>query len=160
MNRLVVLSFFIVVSTQLAALALPDRRLVLWASGAASAAVVLAVRRMVGREVGSDPAPIRCAQEEALRGWLARTETLIHRSESTRADWDRHLRPLLARRFAATTGQRQAKDPATFSATGLTLFGPQLWTWVDPNNVSRTGRREPGPGRATLEAILARLEQV
>ncbi len=40
------------------------------------------------------------------------------------------------------------------------LFGEDLWEWVNPNNVARTGDRQPGPGRATLEAILQRLEQV
>jgi hypothetical protein len=40
------------------------------------------------------------------------------------------------------------------------LFGAELWAWVDPNNVARTGGREPGPGRATLEEILDRLEKV
>lgn len=160
MNRLVALSVCIVLTAEFAALALPDRRLVLWASGVGAAATVLAVRRLVAQETDSAPVATRSAQEESLRSWLARTETLIHQSESTRADWDRHLRPILARRFAIATGQRQAKDPVAFAATGSTLFGPRLWAWVDPNNVAHTGGREPGPGRATLEAILERLEQV
>jgi hypothetical protein len=67
---------------------------------------------------------------------------------------------MLARRFAIATGQKQAKDPAAFDATGRMLFGAELWAWVDPNNVARTGGREPGPGRATLEEILDRLEKV
>jgi hypothetical protein len=67
---------------------------------------------------------------------------------------------MLARRFALTTGQNQAKDPAAFDATGQMLFGPQLWAWVDPNNVVQTGAHEPGPGRATLAEILERLEAV
>jgi hypothetical protein len=95
-----------------------------------------------------------------LRRWLSSTQTTICWSDSTRADWDRHLRPMLARRFAIATGQRQAKDPATFSATGQMLFGAELWKWVDPNNVTRTGSREPGPGRGALEEILQKLEQV
>jgi hypothetical protein len=40
------------------------------------------------------------------------------------------------------------------------LFGDELWAWVDPQNVSRTGGSEPGPGRETLDEILQRLEQV
>jgi hypothetical protein len=32
--------------------------------------------------------------------------------------------------------------------------------WVNPNNIAHTGVNEPGPGRATLEEILERLEQV
>lgn len=160
MRRLVVLSVCIVLVAELAALSLPDRRLVLWASGAAAASALVSVRRFVGQQGASAPAAMRSEAEDSLRGWLSRTETLIHWSESTRSDWDRRLRPILARRFEVTTGQRQAKDPAAFSATGVMLFGPDLWAWVDPNNVAQTGLRDPGPGRATLEAILERLEQV
>jgi hypothetical protein len=67
---------------------------------------------------------------------------------------------MLARRFAITTGLNHAKDPAAFDATGRMLFGPQLWAWVNPNNVAQTGARESGPGRATLAEILERLEAV
>jgi hypothetical protein len=35
-----------------------------------------------------------------------------------------------------------------------------MWGWVDQENIARTGGREPGPGRAALEEILQRLEQV
>jgi hypothetical protein len=58
------------------------------------------------------------------------------------------------------TGQRQAKDHVAFHATGGMLFGAELWAWVDPQNVSRTGGSEPGPGRDALDQILQRLEQV
>jgi len=91
---------------------------------------------------------------------MSRTETLITRAESTRSDWDRHLRPMLARQFELATGQRQARNLAAFHATGTMLFGPQLWQWVDPQNVSRSGESEPGPGRDALDEILRRLEQV
>ncbi len=40
------------------------------------------------------------------------------------------------------------------------LFGPELWDWVNPNNVTRTAGHEPGPGRAVFEEILQKLEQV
>lgn len=160
MKRLVALSVLLVLSAELAALSQPDRRFVLWASGVGAAAALLSVRRFLGHDSGSVAVPTQNPLEHSLRGWLSRTETLIRWSESSRADWDRHLRPVLARRFEITTGQRQAKDPAAFSATGRMLFGPQLWAWVDPNNVAQTGGREPGPGRATLEQILERLEQV
>lgn len=161
MRRLVVLSVCIVICAELVALvAFPDRRFVLWVSGGAAAAALLSIRRFVSHEIGSAPAEPRNGPEESLRSWLSRTETLIRWSESSRSDWDRRLRPILARRFEITTGQKQSKDPARFSATGQMLFGPQLWAWVDPNNVTQTGGREPGPGRATLEAILQRLEQI
>jgi hypothetical protein len=58
------------------------------------------------------------------------------------------------------TGQKQSKDRAAFQATGRMLFGAELWSWVDPQNVSRTGGDEPGPGREALDEILQRLEQV
>jgi hypothetical protein len=159
MKRLVALGVFVILSAELAALSLHDRRFVLWAAGAAALFALVSARQLLG-DVEPPPPAAPNALEESLRSWLSRTETLIHRSESTRADWDRHLRPMLARRFALTTGQNQAKDPAAFDATGQMLFGPQLWAWVDPNNVAQTGAREPGPGRATLAEILERLEAV
>jgi hypothetical protein len=67
---------------------------------------------------------------------------------------------MLARQFAMATGQRQARNDAAFHATGNMLFGAELWAWVDPQNVSRTGGSEPGPGREALDEILRRLEQV
>lgn len=160
MKRLVSLGVSIVLSAELAALSLHDRRFVLWAAGAAVLFALVNVRLVLGRDAALPPPETPNALEESLRSWLSRTQTLIRRSESTRADWDRHLRPMLARRFAIATGQKQAKDPAAFDATGRTLFGSELWAWVNPNNVSRTGLSEPGPGRARLEEILERLEQV
>jgi hypothetical protein len=160
MKRLITLGVSVIVSAELAALALHDRRFVLWAAGVAALFALVNVRQVLGRGIESPPTAAPNALEESLRGWLSRTETLIHRSESTRLDWDRHLRPMLARRFAIASGQNQAKDPAAFDATGLMLFGPQLWAWVNPNNVAQTGAREPGPGRTMLAEILERLEQV
>jgi hypothetical protein len=47
-----------------------------------------------------------------------------------------------------------------FQATGKMLFGSELWQWVDPQNISRTGGDEPGPGREALAEILERMERV
>jgi hypothetical protein len=160
MKRLLALSVCVVVSAELAALSLHDRRFVLWAAGAAVVFALVNVRRFMDYDVESSPAAAPNGLEDSLRSWLSQTESLIHWSESTRSDWDRHLRPMLARRFAIATGQKQTKNPAAFHATGRMLFGAELWAWVDPNNVAHTGGREPGPGRATLEEILERLEQV
>jgi hypothetical protein len=160
MKKLVASSLFLVIGAELLALLLHDRRLVLWTSGAAVALVLLSVRRYLER----DGEPIAEADSnqlgDSLRRWVATTETLIRRSESTRADWDRHLRPMLARRFEIATGQRKAKDPAAYHAMGRILFGAELWEWVNPDNVDYAGGREPGPGRAVLQEILQRLEQV
>jgi hypothetical protein len=151
----------IVVAAELLALFVPDRRFMLWISGAVVALVLLGVRRFLVPE--SEPLPTSSDAADAgelLHRWQSQTQTLIHWSESTRSDWDRHLRPLLARRFEMATGQRRAKDPAAFDATGQMLFGQELWGWVDQENIARTGGREPGPGRAALDEILQRLEQV
>jgi hypothetical protein len=160
MKRLVALGVCLIVGMELLALILHGRQFLLAASGVALALVLLDVRRYVGR--GNEPAAELDYDElgDSLRRWLSTTETTIRRSDSTRADWDRHLRPMLARRYEMTTGHKQAKDPAAYHASGRMLFGEQLWEWVNPNNVARTGDREPGPGRGALEEILRRLEQI
>lgn len=161
MTRHVVGAVCTVVAAEVLALLLPDHRLVLWISGALVALVLFGVRRLLVPD--AEPPPTSTDTDDAgerLRRWESQTETLIHWSESTRSDWDRHLRPLLARRFETATGQRRAKDPATFDATGRMLFGQELWGWVDQENITRVGSRDPGPGRAALEEILQRLEQL
>jgi hypothetical protein len=122
--------------------------------------VLVSLRRALARGLDADAEPDDDDLGDSLRRWLSNTETTIRWSESTRADWDRHLRPMLARRYEMTTGQRQSKDPVSFHATGRILFGPELWEWVNPNNVIRSGDRQPGPGRAALQEILQKLEQV
>jgi hypothetical protein len=160
MKRLIALGVLLIVGIELLALVAHDRRFVLAASGVALALVLLNVHRLLTHPAGPDAASVSDDLGDSLRRWLSSTETTIRWSDSTRADWDRHLRPMLARRFAIATGQRQAKDPASFDSTGQMLFGAELWKWVDPNNVTRTGSREPGPGRGALEEILQKLEQV
>jgi hypothetical protein len=160
MKRLISLGVCFIVGAELLVLTLHDGRFVLVASGVGLALVLLDIRRLLGH--GSDPAPDSDPDDigDSLRRWLATTETTIRWSGSSRADWDRHLRPMLARRYEIATGQRQAKDPTAFQSTGSMLFGAELWEWVNPNNVTRTGDRQPGPGRAVFEEILRRLEQV
>jgi hypothetical protein len=161
MKRFVAAGVCVVVTFELVALVLLDREQFLVASGLVVAIVLLALRWLLVREIQPDSGGATANDPtESLRRWLTRTETLISRSESTRRDWDRHLRPMLARQFELATGHRQVKDPAAFQATGQMLFGTELWTWVDPQNVSRTGGDEPGPGRAALDEILQRLERV
>jgi hypothetical protein len=151
----------VVIAAELVALVLLDRELFGVACGLIVALVILALRWLLARDADIDQGDEGSnAPAESLRRWLSRTETLISRSESTRRDWDRHLRPMLARQFELATGQRQARNPAAFQATGQMLFGTELWTWVDPQNVSRTGGDDPGPGRAALAEILQRMERV
>ncbi|MCV7197525.1 hypothetical protein [Mycobacterium angelicum] len=160
MKRLIALGLFLMVGIELLALILQDRRYVVAAAGVALALVLLNIRRVLGHPNDPSADPESDDLAEGLRRWLSNTETTIRWSESTRTDWDRHLRPMLARRFEIATGHRQARDPAAFFATGQMLFGTELWEWVNPNNVTRTGDSAPGPGRAALEEILHKLEQV
>ena len=160
MKKLVVVGLCLVIGVELMAIT-SDRQLVLLVSGVAVAAVLLAIRWFLVGEIGAASGEATSDDPgESLRRWRSRTETLIRWSESSRADWDRHLRPKLAREFQMATGHRQGKDPAALQATGQMLFGPELWAWVDPGNVARTGGHEPGPGRAALDEILQRMEQI
>ena len=161
LKKLVAAGLCLVIGVQVLVMLTPDRRFVLVIVGGAVALVLLVLRWYLVRGTGDEPVapPINDA-EESLRRWLSRTETLISWSESTRSDWDRHLRPMLARQFGIATGQKQNKNPDGFRATGRMLFGDELWAWVDPENVARANQHVPGPGRAALDEILRRLEQV
>jgi hypothetical protein len=158
-TRVLVASFVVVAGTELVALAAHDRRFVLWISGTAVALLLLGLRRLVGLPRHAAPSPPDAGIGAGLRHWMSHAETMIGWSESTRKDWDRHLRPILAVQFANVTGQSRRKDPAAFDATGRMLFGAELWAWVDPANAAGTGGEDPAPGRAALEEILRRLER-
>ena len=161
MKRLVAAGFLLVAGAELIALAGRDRELILIFSGVAVALSLLGLRWYLVRE-GQQPAEQTPADDAAkgLQRWLARTETLIGHSETTRRDWDRHLRPMLARQYEMATGQKRSKDPKSYHATGRMLFGAELWDWVNPENVTRSGADQPGPGRGALDEILQRLERV
>jgi len=161
LQKLVAAGLCLVIGVQILAMLSPDRRFVLVIVGVAVAVSLLAMRWYLARGSEGASAPPRGNDaEESLRRWLSRTETLISWSESTRSDWDRHLRPMLARQFGIATGQKQNKNPDGFRATGRMLFGDELWAWVDPENVARTNQHVPGPGRDALDEILRKLEQV
>lgn len=161
MKRVVAAAFLLVAGAELIALASPDRQLTLIISGAAVALSLLAVRWVLVRDADANAEqPLADDAAKGLQRWLSRTETMIGHSETTRRDWDRHLRPMLARQFEMATGQKRNKDRTAYHATGTMLFGAQLWDWVNPENVSRGGADQPGPGRAALDEILQRLERV
>ena len=160
MRIYVVLAVALIALTELALLLTPHREAVLVAAGMVAAIGVLAVRWTMTREQDAYDDSHARDPAELLRRWLARTETLIARAETSRADWDKHLRPMLARQFELATGQRKSKDRRAFQATAEMVFGPELWQWVDPDNVSRTGITEPGPGRGVLDEVLQRLERI
>ncbi|BCI50879.1 hypothetical protein NIIDNTM18_01570 [Mycolicibacterium litorale] len=161
MTRPVAAALVLLVGVEIYAVFRLDRDDVLTVTAVVLAAALIAARWALAGDTAAAPAMSEADERAAaLRRWTERTETLIGWSESTRADWDRRLRPMLARQFELATGQRKARNPKAFEVTGQMLFGPQLWQWVDPENVSRTGVDEPGPGRAALDEILRRLERV
>ncbi|MGH7290932.1 MAG: hypothetical protein ACREJT_06960 [Myxococcota bacterium] len=150
-----------VVTAEALSVVLAEREAVAWFSGVAVALALIAARWRLarGHRAGSFDAPTDDTAT-ALDRWVERTESQIVWSDSTRADWDRRLRPMLARQFEFATRQPRARNPAAFDATGRILFGDELWAWVDPENVSRTGTQERGPGRAAFTDIIERLERL
>lgn len=161
MNKFVVLGLGLVVAVELMTFTMADHRFLLWVSGAAAAVVLMTGRRLLNSESAPEkPGSSADGPAESMNRWIARTETMIRWADSSRRDWDHHLRPRLAREFMLATGQRANNDPAAMQATGRMVFGDDLWQWVDPGNVATTGGREPGPGRKALNEILERLERV
>lgn len=90
---------------------------------------------------------------------LDRATTIGSWAAGSRADWDRHVRPVLAREFGEIL--RARRDPgAVGQRAGEQMFGARLWPLVDPNQPFRSGGERPGPGREALAGILDRLERL
>jgi hypothetical protein len=156
-NRLVVGGLVVIVLIETAAF-LIDPWLALPVAGIAVAGVVLlAYPRLSDPRNGAADGPVDVDAVESLRQWRSQTDAAIAWADGTRGDWDRHLRPRLAREFMLATGHK-ARDSQ--HDTGRMVFGDDLWPWVDASNVAWADREQPGPGRAALEEILRRLEQV
>ncbi|AFM14992.1 hypothetical protein Mycch_0166 [Mycolicibacterium chubuense NBB4] len=160
MTRVVVSGVCLLIGVQVLAFAALDRPVVVAVTGAGLALVVIALRRCLVHDTDEVEDAATGDAATAMGRWVTRTETMISWSESTRSDWDRRLRPMLARQFELAAVHRKVKDRSVFDTTGRMLFGDELWQWVDPENVSRTGGQEPGPGRWTLDEILRRLERL
>ena len=105
MKKLVAAGISIVMLVEVMAIAVLDREIVLVVVGAMVAVVLLGLRLYLVREPADDSDTVGNDAAESLRRWLSRTETLVSRAESTRRDWDRHLRPMLARQFELPGGQ-------------------------------------------------------
>ncbi|MEV6274303.1 hypothetical protein [Nocardia sp. NPDC051832] len=97
---------------------------------------------------------------EMLNRWQARAAMLADRADGSRADWDRHLRPLLAKEFELSAGMRVAKNRKAIEAAGRHQFGAELWRWVDPANSALRDQTTRAPGRAALDEILRRLQRM
>ncbi len=160
MTRINAAAVALVLAVEVCAFAVADRTLVVTVTGAALVVALIGIRGHLNRRADAEPDTPADAAEISLQRWRSRTETLISWADSTRADWDRRLRPMLARQFELAVGARKRKDPNTVDATGRMLFGERLWPWVDPDNISRTGTAEPGPGRDVLDEILQRLARL
>jgi hypothetical protein len=151
----------VVILTEVCVASSPLRSLTLPITGAVvAAALYLLWRQLRNAPEPRSSSPASLPADETLHRWLARAEARISWAERTRGDWDRHLRPLIAADFETAAGHRQSKDRAALAATGRMMFGPELWPWVDPNGASHADRAEPAPGRAVLQSILERLEQM
>lgn len=160
MMRLVVGCGVLIVVLELIVLAAGAREHLLRIGGAAVACVLIAALVWVRfKRQATDRTVPEWSPTELLDRWVTRTETTLRWADGSRRDWDRHLRPLLAREFQMATRSRQ-NDLAAFHASGVALFGPELWQWVDPSNVAFGEDMRPGPGRGVLDAILERLEQL
>ena len=157
MTRLWAGGLVLVVGTEVLVMVLGTHRWLLPAAGAAAAMVLIAARLSLDGRNNATPEAITDDAAESLQRWKSRTESTIQWADATRADWDRHLRPKLAAEFILAT---RHKDPNALRATGRIVFGDELWRWVDPSDISRTGSQEPGPGSATLEEILRRMERL
>ncbi|KAA0021995.1 hypothetical protein [Antrihabitans cavernicola] len=161
MVRLTLGGVALVVLAEIVVLATGLRDIVPLVGGAAVAVVLWAfATRLIGSVSPAPAAPWELSPDEALARWRSRTDVMVGRADGTRGDWDRHLRPLLAREFQMTTGHRLNKDPKAMEATGLMVFGDRLWPWVSPTAASFDDREQPGPGTAALDEILTKLERL
>jgi hypothetical protein len=156
MSRVLAGGFLAVLLAEIVGLMLGWR----WALPVGGVALGLFALQLTGRLAlsgsdGSATAPSNDAMESLLR-WKGQTEELIRWADGTRGEWDRHLRPKLARDFMVATKQ---KESAALASSGRFVFGEELWQWVDPDDVVPARRNEPGPGRDALDQILQRLEQ-
>lgn len=164
MNRVAIVAGALVLAGFFEALAFGNRRDSLLAVAAIPVAGGLAlliwslVERARRLEIPPADNEIDNGPAEMLTRWQARATMLADRSEGTRADWDRHLRPLLAKEFELTSGHRMAKNRRALEIAGQLQFGPELWRWVDPANSALRDTVNRAPGRAALDEILRRLQ--
>jgi hypothetical protein len=165
MTRIVAGGVAVLVLVEIAVVGGPAREWV-FAACASVLAIILAVLRV---RVGSDGTQTVGAlpdstPDEAMQRWRDRTLMQLAWAEGTRGDWDRHLRPILARDFQLALGRRfdtaGSSSANGLNAAGAMMFGDDLWRWVDPSAIATEDRDRPGPGRDVLEDILVRLERI
>ncbi|NKY84045.1 hypothetical protein [Nocardia veterana] len=150
-------------AVQLAAL-LADRM----SAAAAAGAVVLAlstvvfvtqVARAPVAAAARDDAAAADERDRLLRK-RSRASVLLDHADGTAGEWDRHVRPVLAREFLLALGSTHRDDPEAASRVGRDFFGERSWRWVDPAGAEPGTAQRPGPGRATFVTIVERLGEL
>lgn len=121
-------------------------------AGLLTAAMWIAATAGAGRRRRLEPGSGRITHDSAL----ANAQVTVSWAAGTRSDWDRHVRPVLAREFDDIVGGR--RSAVDRRATGELMFGPDLWPLVDPGGRFTTGLQRPGPGHEALSRILEKLE--
>ncbi|NNH73473.1 hypothetical protein HLB23_27065 [Nocardia uniformis] len=167
MNRTTIVIGALVLVLVFEALAYGNQReiLLMLAAIPVAGALALLIWSLVQRARRNGPAELADNEvdngpAEMLTRWQARAQMLADRAEGTRADWDRHLRPLLAKEFELSSGHRHAKNRRAAEQAGVLQFGPELWRWVDPANSALRDQTTRAPGRAALDEILRRLQNM
>ncbi|MFE3189139.1 hypothetical protein ACFXHA_09030 [Nocardia sp. NPDC059240] len=167
MNRIAIVVGALILSVVIEMSALGDQREALLALSAIPVAgglglLLWSLVERARRAAPPEPADndIDNGPADMLRRWQARAQMLVERSEGSRADWDRHLRPLLAKEFELTSGHRMAKNRRALEVAGQLQFGPELWRWVDPANSALRDQANRAPGREALDEILRRLQNM
>jgi hypothetical protein len=83
-----------------------------------------------------------------------RARAIVGWAQGSRLDWDRHVRPVLARELSELLSARRGP------AANESLLGADVWPWVDPHAPFSTDLDQPGPGRDGLAQVLDRLERL
>lgn len=154
-DRTVIVCLLGIAATQSVVLLTNPRALPLASTVALLAGLALVIvhageqgRRRPGGSEPDSPSPY-------LSRWQARAAMLADNADGSATDWDRRIRPYLAREFQLCLGHRAPGNAAERAELGMAHFGPQLWPWIDPGQTCRTG--ETGPGRETFTAIVERM---
>ncbi|MGH3863863.1 hypothetical protein [Actinokineospora sp.] len=117
--------------------------------------ISLTMARLGMRPAGPPRSTVDNTVDDVRDSSLDRATATFAWVDGSRADWDRHVRPLFAGHLEAVLG-----SAATGRATGELLFGADLWGLVDPSQPFTEHLDRPGPGRRAVGEILNRLEQL
>ncbi|MEU7137865.1 hypothetical protein ABZ942_00295 [Nocardia sp. NPDC046473] len=161
LDRVLIAALVLIVVVDLASLAV-GRRVLGVATGVVIAVLVLAV---AGISTGIDRLPrIESRPESAWGAAISRRQVraalLLEHVDGSRGEWDRYIRPLLAREFQLSVGYRVGVGSTALREMGRALFGPDLWHWVDPAAAAVSAQGEPGPGRETFVQIIDRMDRL